>query len=161
MLPDKLVKQMMDDCLNKARENLEKRKYVYACDIRVPDELVCNWKEFDYLKQPWITYDNYIQPYAICKMEKENNKMEAKKCDRCGKLYEMPKYDERSGANVRFSFMPVYDADDLSEKRIAEKQSKNIVITLDSCREGGTTVDLCPECRKSLKMWFESGVNEK
>jgi hypothetical protein len=85
--------------------------------------------------------------------------MEAKKCDRCGKLYEMPRYDEHSGANVRFSFMPVNNEDDLSEKKIAEKQSKNILIRVEGYHD--EVVDICPECRKSLKIWFESGVNEK
>lgn len=162
MLPTMLARHIMNSHYGLAMKSTV-GEYPYIEVNSTRPSLKSLYKRYLYGSDPYVTFlDEPVTPNCIVKLiDKENNKMEAKKCDRCGKLYEMPKYDERSGANVRFSFIPVNDADDLSEKRIAEKQSKNIVITLDSYREGGTTVDLCPECRKSLKMWFESGVNEK
>lgn len=91
---------------------------------------------------------------------KETNKMEAKKCDRCGKLYEMPGAMETIGAEVRFKHKYVPDAEDLSGSKIAEKQTERVYLTRSLVRSD-TTVDLCPECRKSLKKWFESTDKEE
>ena len=89
--------------------------------------------------------------------EKETNKMEAKKCDRCGKLYEMPGSKENDGADVRFKHMYVYGAEDMSGNKIAEKQTKRIWVKA----EYDGIVDLCPDCRKSLKKWFETTDKEE
>ena len=91
------------------------------------------------------------------KNTKETNKMEAKKCDRCGKLYEMPGAKENDGADVRFKHMYVYGAEDMSGNKIAEKQTKRIWVKA----EYDGTVDLCPACRASLKKWFESTDKEE
>ena len=100
---------------------------------------------------------DYIQPYAIVKLnnEKETKKMKAKKCDRCGKLYENPVNGENCGAEVRFRFLHVDDEENLSEKKIIEKQTKNIYINSLS-----VDVDICPDCRESFKRWFENGAGE-
>lgn len=89
--------------------------------------------------------------------KKETNKMEAKKCDRCGKLYEMPGAKETNGADVRFKHMRISGAEDMSGSKIAEKQTRRIWVKAEY--EGD--VDLCPECRKSLKKWFESTDKEE
>ena len=89
--------------------------------------------------------------------KKETNKMEAKKCDRCGKLYEMPGAKENDGADVRFKHMRISGAEDMSGSKIAEKQTRRIWVKAEY--EGD--VDLCPECRKSLKKWFESTDKEE
>ncbi len=89
---------------------------------------------------------------------KETNKMEAKKCDRCGKLYEMPGACEDTGAKVRFKHMYINGAEDMSGNKIAEKQTKGIYIKTSGYND---EVDLCPECRKSLKKWFESTDKEE
>lgn len=86
------------------------------------------------------------------KTEKETEKMDAKKCDRCGKLYEMPRANG-SGAKVRFKFSTVYAAEDKSEAKIIEEQTRDIYIKCAGMGDG--FVDLCPECRESLKKWFE------
>lgn len=119
-----------------------------------------NTSDFDYFKQPWITYDNYIQPNTIIKLyEKENNKMEAKKCDRCGKLYEVPGACENgNGADVIFKYRRVSNAEDKSGAAIAKEQTRGIVVKTSSC---GDYVDFCPECRASLKKWFENTDKEK
>jgi uncharacterized OB-fold protein len=90
---------------------------------------------------------------------KETNKMEAKKCDRCGKLYEMPSPCEKTGVDVRFKHMNISSAEDMSCTKIAEKQTKNIYIKCGTYSDD--IVDLCPECRKSLKKWFESTDKEE
>ena len=91
--------------------------------------------------------------------EKETNKMEAKKCDRCGKLYEMPSACEKTGVDVRFKHMYINGAEDMSGTKIAEKQTRNIYIKCGNYSDD--VVDLCPECRKSLKKWFESTDKEE
>lgn len=83
---------------------------------------------------------------------KETKKMKAKKCDRCGRLYEMPVNGENCGAEVRFRYLPVDGEENLSEKKIIEKQTKNIYISSLS-----VDVDICPDCRESFKRWFENG----
>jgi len=102
----------------------------------------------DYFKQPWITYDNYIKPNCIVKLEKETNKMEAKKCDRCGKLYEQN--GNNGDRRVRFKFKEVFGAEDLKDEVIAKRQLQEVYIKTYS-----TELDLCPECRESFKKWFE------
>ena len=89
------------------------------------------------------------------KPEKETEKMEAKKCDRCGKLYEMPGADESEGAEVRFKFIKVPYAEEKSEAKIAEAQTRPIYIHTTYKIDRSTCIDLCPECRESLKKWFE------
>ena len=93
------------------------------------------------------------------KNTKETNKMEAKKCDRCGKLYEMPSACEKTGVDVRFKYMYINGAEDMSGTKIAEKQTRNIYIKCGTYSDD--IVDLCPECRKSLKKWFESTDKEE
>ena len=97
--------------------------------------------------------------YKINETEKETKKMEAKKCDRCGKLYEMPGACENpNGANVRFKFEKVYRAEEKSGTKIAEEQSKDIYIKYGFTKD--TFVDFCPDCRASLKKWFENPEKE-
>ena len=106
-----------------------------------------------------ITYE----PFKFCKInetEKETKKMEAKKCDRCGKLFEMPGACENpSGANVRFKFEKVYRAEEKSGTKIAEEQSKDIYIKY-GLTSSDHYVDFCPDCRASLKKWFENPEKE-
>lgn len=123
-------------------------------------------KEIDFVRNE-ITLDiNSVDREKLLRLlntnnrnEKETNKMEAKKCDRCGKLYEMPGAMETIGAEVRFKHKYVPDAEDLSGSKIAEKQTEKIYLTRSFRSDVG--VDLCPECRKSLKKWFESTDKEE
>ena len=78
--------------------------------------------------------------------------MEAKKCDRCGKLYEESNYHDDVVARVRFRYSPIssIDRDIYNEKEIARKQTKRAYIKAD-----GSDVDLCPACLESFRCWFE------
>lgn len=99
---------------------------------------------------PYVLSGDYIRPFAIVKLdkdEKETNKMEAKKCDRCGKLYEQ----NEDRPSVRFKFKEVYGAEDLNEAAIAKRQLQEVHIKAYS-----TELDLCPECKESFKKWWES-----
>ena len=82
--------------------------------------------------------------------------MEAKKCDRCGKLYEMPGAGETYGVDARFKFIRVPDSEDMSGKRIIEKQTRRIWAVV----EHDGDIDLCPDCKVSFKKWFESTDKE-
>lgn len=109
-----------------------------------------NTVDIDYFKQPWITYDNYIKSNCIVKLEKETNKMEAKKCDRCGKLYETESASD--SINVLFKQEKISDSD---RERYSESHNNEMRTHGIRISKAGVAVDLCPECRESFKKWFE------
>lgn len=88
--------------------------------------------------------------------EKEKEKMEAKKCERCGKLYEVQ--DADNYITVYFPGLPVtfWNKENYSESRIRKDNTRIISVNL----RGGQFVDLCPECREKLKNFFERGKDE-
>lgn len=102
-------------------------------------------------------YNEYmINPKTIIK--KETNKMEAKKCDRCGKLYEK-KFDKN---DIQCVFK--HEETGFSEEE-QKKYSKEFLedrrthhIYIKTC---GDDIDLCPDCRKAFKTWFENADKEK
>jgi len=101
---------------------------------------------------------DYIQPYAVVKLnnEKETKKMEAKKCDRCGKLYEMAYPCDDISMKVRFQHAFIAGKEDMSEQRIIDKQTEKVAIRYDGYGNNDR-IDLCPDCRESFKRWFENG----
>ncbi len=144
---------IMDDIAKRIQEEQELR---FKQELfRVPQFKV-NTEDFniDYFRQPWITYDNYIKPNCIVKIEKENNKMEAKKCDKCGKLYETESASD--SINVLFKQEKVSDSDRerYSESHNNEMRTHEVIIKKAGF---GETVDLCLKCREAFKKWFEEG----
>ena len=121
---------------------------------------------FDKIQMRAIIEPCSFEPYTCYRVNlndintKETEKMEAKKCDRCGKLYEMPGEMECETSVVRFKFIRVADAENKSGTKIAKEQIRNIYIKKSSLCDNSSIVDLCPECRKSLKTWFESADKE-
>ena len=133
-----LASDLLDDYIRKALEERTRAlEEQYTADI------------FRYSANDVLSTSEMIKMF---KTEKETEKMEAKKCDRCGKLYEMP-IDNGSGAKVRFKFKTVYGAEYKSEAKITEEQTIDIHVKC-GCM-GDCFVDFCPECRESLKKWFE------
>ena len=105
----------------------------------------------DYFKQPWITYDNYIKPNFIVKLEKETKKMEAKKCDRCGKLYEK-KFDKNDIKCIFKHEEPFFTNEEknYSKEYIDDRKTHEVYI-----KNRNGDIDMCPDCRKAFKKWFE------
>lgn len=122
-----------------------------ACEMSVPVYKV-NTSDFDYFKQPWITYDNYIKPNCIVKIEKETKKMEAKKCDRCGKLYETE--SANYSIDVLFKQEKISDSDRERYSEFYNNETRTHGVKISKW-DSGDKVDFCPECRESFKKWFE------
>lgn len=91
--------------------------------------------------------------------------MNARKCERCGKLYEVSEFLQdneeiesarRNRVNTRFRFDEIYPKTlaGLSDQGIAERQLDLINIKRQ-CEDRDVT--LCPDCLASLKKWFEEG----
>lgn len=108
-------------------------------------------------------YDEFMaNPKAIIKLdnEKETKKMEAKKCDRCGKLYEMGHPCDDISMKVRFKHMFITCKEDMSEQRIIDKQTEKVAIRYDGYGNNDR-IDLCEDCCKAFKTWFENADKEK
>ena len=143
----------VDDMMRRVREEQEQQFMKDLFKVPVFKVNAENY-EIDYFKQPWITYGNYMKPNCIVKIEKENNKMEAKKCDRCGKLYETE--IAREMVDIFFKHEKVSDVDKerYSDFYNAEKRTHEVTVRRGCC---GDIIDLCPDCRKAFKKWFEEG----
>ena len=154
------AKERLEKELAKAEEFLtvNQMREMFGMPFIECDYIKCGGLDYG-LTFPNITYE----PFKFCKInetEKETKKMEAKKCDRCGKLYEIPGACENpNGANVRFKFEKVYRAEEKSGTKIAEEQSKDIYIKY-GLTSSDHYVDFCPDCRASLKKWFENPEKE-
>lgn len=101
---------------------------------------------------PQVVYKT-ISDEEIKKMfEKENNKMEAKKCDRCGKLYEK-KFDKNDIRCIFKHEEPFFEREEknYSKEFIDEKKTHDVFIK----RGNGDYIDMCPDCRKAFQKWFE------
>lgn len=139
-----LTKNPLDDCIGRLiEERTRALEEQYMADI-------LRYSASDVIGTCDILPVDVVKKFF--EKEKETEKMEAKKCDRCGKLYEMPRANG-SGAKVRFKFSTVYCSEDKSEAKIIEEQTRDIYVKCGCMGDG--FVDLCPECRASLKKWFE------
>lgn len=79
--------------------------------------------------------------------------MDAKKCDRCGKLYIETHEGIRAFLNGRVSNG---EKETYTPEKTKEINTYNIKVVLNSI----SAMDLCPECREKLKNFFESGLEE-
>lgn len=65
--------------------------------------------------------------------------MIAKKCDRCGNLYELKYYPEMFGSgNIRSDCIEVFSRNKFGDKK------------------KGKEYDICPDCAMALKMWLKN-----
>lgn len=145
MSPNKAVKesfwQLTEDPLDTAdwiRE--QQRKAVRYCYSQ--NDVLATLEAFNY--------------YNKINNEKEKEKMEAKKCERCGKLYEMQDVENYITAYLPGLSVSDWSKENFSESRIRKDNTRIISVNL----RGGQFVDLCPECREKLKQFFESGADE-
>ena len=78
--------------------------------------------------------------------------MEARKCDRCGNLYETT--DMESEIKVECKFIPVPTS--ILERYSPEalKEFRSVPVTIS--KSAGQDPDLCPECRAAFKNWWEN-----
>ena len=83
---------------------------------------------------------------------KETNKMEAKKCDRCGKLYETE--SANYSIDVLFKQEKISDSDRERYSEFYNNETRTHGVKISKW-DSGDKVDFCPECRKSFKKWFE------
>lgn len=89
--------------------------------------------------------------------------MEAKRCDRCGKLYEMEDADNCISVYMPGISVSDWAKENYSESRIRKGNTRAIYVNFRVRQLRiicGEIVDLCPECLEKLKNFFESGADE-
>ncbi len=100
-------------------------------------------------------------PWAVVKLnnEKENEKMDAKKCDRCGKLFELK--DATRWIEVPFAFC-LDNRGDKEEifKKYSEEYIEKEYLTKSIGFQTSTDTEcrLCPECRQEFANWWKLGA---
>lgn len=170
VLPN-IIDNYILECLKRSEEELKMKEYLFGAPKYVisgdyiPFELIHQESPTKpRLKDLYFKYfqeDNGINHNAICRIitnnEKEKEKMDAKKCERCGKLYETK--DAADCVRTYLPGLPVsdYDKENFTESRIRRDHSTAICIVK---RPGDEVADLCPECREKLRNFFESGKDE-
>lgn len=94
--------------------------------------------------------------YNKIKKQQEETKMDAKKCDKCGKLYEDTDRNDYHIKAFLCGRVTDYEKNTYAQEKIKEVNTYDISVVFKS----GTKMDLCPECRKKLKNFFKSGNDE-
>lgn len=171
LYPKSLISERVEEFL-RAQQRIVDRYITDALLYTVPkytitpDGCKCEWSIDlgpDFTDKPRLKdlYFKYIQPYetnAICKIElnneKEKEKMNAKKCDRCGKLYELT--SETAIKAFLCGRISEGEKETYKPEKVKEFNTYNIDVTVNSRDK----IDMCPECRKKLKEFFESGGDE-
>lgn len=170
VLPN-IINDYILESLKRSEEELKMKEYLFGAPKYVISE---DYIPFDLIHQEsptkprlkdlyfrYFQEDNGINHNAICRIitnnEKEKEKMDAKKCERCGKLYETK--DAADCVRTYLPGLPVsdYDKENFTESRIRRDHSTAICIVK---RPGDEVADLCPECREKLRNFFESGKDE-
>lgn len=151
---DALHRYMMNS-LQELEENLKVKKYLFD----TPKFVISG----DYISFEWLNGNpnlGFTQPYCKIELnnEKEKEKMEAKKCERCGKLYELE--DASDIINVYLPGLPVKNSE--KENYTESRIKRDHTFTISTIKTWNSKViDLCPECREKLKNFFESGVDRR
>lgn len=106
-----------------------------------------------YSKNDCLATMEALNYYNKLNTEKEKEKMNAKRCDRCGKLY-MEDHEQihvylcgRVNDGEKKTYTP---------EKIKEFNTYHINVVINS----SNTMDMCPDCCKKLKEFFESGADE-
>lgn len=160
---DALYKYMLDS-LQLQEENLKVKEYLFG----TPKYVLAG----DYIPFEWLNGNpnlGLIKPYCKIELfkEKENKTMdrkpEARKCERCGKLFEVSTnagyHDRANTINViNKTIEPTfYEKRNFKDEIIDAHRTETIRICNDnSDNKDESTTTLCPECRASLKQWWEN-----
>ena len=147
---DALHRYMMDN-LQELEENLKVKKYLFD----VPKFVISG----DYIPFEWLKGNpnlGLVQPYCKIELnnEKEKEKMDAKKCDRCGKLY-----DKVPGPIKAYLCGRVTEDEKqtYTHEKIKERNTYTMEVKLSVY---GSNIDMCPDCCKKLAEFFDSGADE-
>lgn len=102
---------------------------------------------------------NYPQTVVKLNNEKENEKMDAKKCDRCGKLFELKDAERWIDVPFNFSLDNRGDKEEIF-KKYSEEYIKKVYLSnpikFVTLKDFEATI--CPECRQAFANWWEMGV---
>lgn len=126
------------------------------------EQLIYNVPKFvisgDYIPFEWLKGNpnlGLVQPYCKIELnnEKEKEKMDAKKCDRCGELY-----IETHAPIKAFLCGRVTDGEKqtYTHEKIKEMNTYTMEVKLSVY---GSKIDMCPDCCKKLAEFFESGAD--
>lgn len=162
IFPETIVDMIMED----QRKIVDQYTRDMLCSVPkytiTPDGCKCEWHigDIDFVKKMGkddclLTVEAWNQ-FNKTNNEKEKEKMEAKKCERCGKLYEMQDVENYIAAYFPGFSVSDWDKENYSDSRIRKNNTRIISVNFRS----GQVVDLCPECREKLKEFFESGEDE-
>lgn len=148
------VQTLIDDYLKLEKEKIEQLIYgvePIKFDVATPYHI-----DYAQVFGPRTTY-----PQAVVKLnnEKENEKMDAKKCDRCGKLFELK--DATRWIDVPFAFCLDNrgDKEEIFKKyseEYIEKECLSNPIGFQTLKD--TECSLCPECRQAFANWWKLGA---
>lgn len=107
-----------------------------------------------YSKNDCLATMEALNYYNEIKKQQEETKMDAKKCDRCGKLY--MEYTESVKAFL-CGRVSKSEKDTYTPEKIKELNTYTMEVRLSVY---GNRIDMCPDCCKKLKEFFESGADE-
>ena len=156
VLPDILNDYILES-LKRSEEQLKMKEYLFGAPKYVVSGEYIPFDDIAIRFNPSYTFEWAIGPIEnnkVCKLQTEETKMDAKKCERCGKLYEMK--DAADCVRTYLPGLPVsdYDKENFTESRIKRDHSTAICIVK---KPGNEVADLCPQCREMLRNFFESG----
>lgn len=143
------TKQILDEL--RERISMSPNKAIKESFWQLDDDPfgVVDWVR-EYQKAADIDALNY---YNKLNTEKEKEKMNAKRCDRCGKLY----MEDHEQIHVYLcGRVNDHEKETYTPEKIKEFNTYHINVVINS----SNTMDMCPDCCKKLKEFFESGADE-
>lgn len=153
VLPN-IINDYIMESLKYSEEQLKMKEYLFGA----PKYVVSG----DYIPFEWLKYNpnlGLVQPYCKIELnnEKEKENMDAKRCDRCGKLYDTEERQNYISSYMPGKYVSRYEKENYTDAKIREIHTSSIRIIYHG---NNSSVDLCPECREKLKNFFESGKDD-
>ena len=145
----KIIDNYILESLKQSEEQLKMKEYLFGA----PKYVVSG----EYIPFEWLKYNpnlGLVQPYCKIELnnEKEKEKMDAKKCDRCGELY-----IEKDEPIRAYLCGRVTDGEKatLTPEKVKEMNTYTMEVKLSVY---GNKIDMCPNCKKKLIDFFEAGA---